>query len=194
MTPPPEKTPSPQPPPDEPSPRAFATASGFVFQVIGVILLFGSCCVWSLGRGLFATDATGQTGETWLGAFAGGRLSVAVAAVSLATTLVGGLGLIAAGVGLQNEKRGSGTLALVVTGFLGVIWWTAAILSVFNTRVWGHAIIAGIFAVIATVLFFLAGHSAQVLRRHPPPKDQNVVSDEFLEEIARQKRRRRSED
>ena len=36
------------PEPAAPSPLAFATATGFVFQIVGLILALGGCCLWSL--------------------------------------------------------------------------------------------------------------------------------------------------
>ncbi len=164
---------------DAPSPRAFVVGTGFVCQSVGLVFAFGVCCFWSLTTYFVPPEAGSH--EHWMDNLTGDRLAAALVSIGVAVSLVGGLGLIGAGVGLQGEQSNSGRVAMAVTGVVGLTYWVLCALFVFKTDSWSGCVISAVFAATTTALFGLATHSATVLRRFPPPPDQNVVTDEFLE-------------
>ena len=101
-----------------PSPRAFATTTGAVFQVIGSIVAFGSCCILSIS-GLVFSPAS-QPAEQWLSYLSGDRFETAMATLQIVVSLVGGLGLIAAGIGMQAERPRSGGVGMWVSGLMAL--------------------------------------------------------------------------
>ena len=166
-----------------PSPRAFAIGTGIVFQSVGTIFLLGACCFWSFSGHLVRPAA--EPAERWTDHFARDRLPAAAVAIGVATTLVGGIGLVAAGVGLYGEQRSSGRVALAVTGGMGASYWVLFALLIIKVGSWSAAAVAAVFAIITTILFLLAGHSASTLRRFPPPPDQNAVTEPLLQDDLR---------
>lgn len=168
-------------PPDggpESPPRAFVTATGLVFQVVGLVMLLGSCCFWSFsGRVLEPVEVPT---EQWTDHFRGERLPAALLTLGVVTTFVGGIALTAAGVGLQGEIRGSGRAAMAVSVLMAVIYLAAGVMLIAKTSHRGSALVPIVFGLVTSVLFLLAGHSASVLRRFPPPADQHLATEEFL--------------
>lgn len=120
----------------------------------------------------------------------GDRLAEALLTIGVAVTLVGGIGLATAGIGLLGERPSSGRVAMIVTALTSLTYWVICALFLFKTDSWSGGLVSGTFAATTSALFALAARSATVLRQHPPPPDQNVVTDEFL----RQTRGDRSED
>ncbi len=167
----------------EANPRAFVTATGFVFQVLGFVLAGGGCLLWSISG--FLEDELDQPINVVSDYVRRGVLSKTIALVCIVTTSIAGLGLIATGLGLQGERRGSGLWALAVTGILALVWWGSMVGFVWVSAVYWKIIVAAFFAGISTVLFLLAGNSSRILKLYPPPDDLSVVSDEFLEEYSR---------
>ena len=165
---------------DSPSPRAFAIATGFVFQSVGMMSVLGVCCFWSLTTYFVPPDA--GSGTHWMENLSGERLASALVTIGVAVSLVGGMGLIGVGVGLQAEQPSSGWAAMIVTSILAMTYWVVCALFVFKVGSWSGGIVSGLFAAAITVLFALSTHSAGILRRFPPPPNQNVVTDEFLEQ------------
>ena len=174
-----------------PSPRAFATATGTVFQTAGTVFLLGSCCFSSIS-GLLVPHVEGGL-ERWTDLFTMEHASTAALAVGLITTFVGGIALITVGVGLTGEKRRSGTVATVIALVMALTYWTLSGVLALALGLIAAAVVAAILAIISTVLFLLAGHSASVLKKFPPPPDQSAATDEILEEF-RRKRAQRLED
>ncbi len=172
----------------EPSPLAFVTATGFVFQIVGLILAFGGCCLWSLSGKFEAPQATPVDEMADYVASTAVQLNT-TSMVGLVVTFVAGIGLLATGMGLQGEHPSSGRTAMAVSGALAVAWWACAIAFGVIGGAYGRLLLAVLLAVGATLLFLLAGNSARLLRLHPPPADRSVVTDEFLEE---QRQRRKS--
>ena len=170
-----------------PSPRAFATATGAVFQVIGSIFAFGSCCILSISGLVFAPAS--QPAEQWFSYLSGDRFETAMATLQIVASLVGGLGLIAAGIGMQSERPRSGAVGMWSSGLLMLGCGVAIAARVIHGSPIPGLIVPVVMGVVTTAMFLLAGHSRQILRRFPPPADQYVVDDEFLEEY-RLKRRR----
>ena len=154
-------------PPATPGQRAFATATGAVFQVAGSIFAFGSCCFLSIS-GLVFSPASSPA-EHWFSYLSGDRFETAMATLQIVVSLVGGLGMWSSG--------------------LLVLCYGAAIAVRLNHGSPLPGLIAPVvMGVVTTALFLLAGHSRQILQRFPPPENQNVVDDAFLEEY-RQRRR-----
>jgi len=165
------------------SPRAFVTATGYVFQVVGFVLVIGGCVLWGFAG--FVEDRLDEPIKTTGDYFKGDALVTTVSLACILTTLVAGLGLLGTGLGLQGENRSSGQWALVVTGVLAAVWWGGAVTFwIISAPIW-KIIVAAFSAGAGSVLFLLAGNSARILKLHPPPADLNVVSDEFLDKYSR---------
>ena len=115
-------------------------------------------------------------------------LAAALLTIGAAASLVGGVGLVGAGIGLQGERPSSGIVAALVTGLLSLVFWSIFGLYCFKTESWSGRIASLFFAGLASSLFALAVRAAMILRRFPPPPDQNVVTDEFLEQYRTRRR------
>lgn len=172
----------------DPSPRAFASATGTVFQTVGAVFLLGSCCFWSFSGSLVPRASTRV--ERWIEFLSPEHAPLAALGVGLLTTFVGGVALVAMGVGLTGERRYSGAAASAVALIMTVMY--AALSGVLLLAVGSMvtSIVAAVFAIVCGVLFLLAAHSASVLRRFPPPADQAKATEAFLEEQRRQRAER----
>ena len=165
------------------SPRAFVTATGYVFQIVGFVLVMGGCVLWGFAG--FVEDRLDEPINMVGDYFKGDARVRTVSLACIISTLVSGLGLIATGLGLQGENRSSGQWALVVTGVLAAVWWGGAVTFwIISAPIW-KIIVAAFSAGAGSVLFLLAGNSARILKLHPPPADANVASEEFLREYSR---------
>jgi hypothetical protein len=161
--------------------------TGQLCQSVGIFFLFGSCCLWSFSGRLVEPASAPAT--RWADYLAGDRLPAAILTINVATTLVGGLGLLAVGIGLHGERRGSGAAACIVTGSMSLIHGASCVALTIRAGAALAGVTAGILALFGLVLFMLSLHSAALLRRYPPPADQNVVTDAFLEEYRSRRRR-----
>ena len=179
---------SPESPRTEVSPRAFAVGTGLCCQAVGLVFLLGSCCVWSLSANV--VEPSPEPAERRTDDLVGDRLPAAVLMIGLAVTLVGGMALVAVGTGLQGERPSSGILAMVVTGLMTGVYAASAVLLIVHTGSVMKALAPVLPALATSILFLLAGYSASVLRRFPPPPDQSVATPEFLE-ACRQEREER---
>src|SRR5262249_32252694 len=148
-------------------PRTFVRGTGFVLQVAGFILLFGGCCIGSLSGWIQPEQpqAAVTTGE-W---FKKSPPGFVLAAGETALTGAAGLALVAFGLGLQHERRGSGRGAVAATACLAGVWWTGLVLAVILSPAVGRILINLVFAIAFTVLFLLAGAANREFRLHPPP-------------------------
>ena len=168
---------------DDPSLRSFVTATGYIFQIVGLAFAGGGCLLWTL-TGYLET----QLDEPIAVVSDYFQSSARVMAISLAcitTTWVAGLGMIATGLGMQGERPSSGRWAMVVVAILAIVWLAGAIgLWWISAPIW-KILVSAAFAGAGSMLFMLAGNSARILKLHPPPEDAGVVSDEFLQEYSR---------
>lgn len=108
-------------------------------------------------------------------------------AILLLVSLVGGLGLLAVGLGLQGERSGSGSAAMIVSALMAACYIVVAVIYLVAL---GRVLVAlALFGLglLGVLLFMVAGHSAAILKKFPPPADLNVATPEILEEF-RQKR------
>lgn len=162
------------------SARKTVQAVGQAFQAVGALFVLGSCLVWVLSAWTFR--AAKRPPSHWLEYLSGEHLPAAALTVGIFTTLVGGIGLGAVGMGLQGERPTSGRAAVVVTTVLaGLYWGLFFLLLLAPAGSWLFALVAAVLAVGSTILISLAAHSADLLRRFPPPTDQNVVREDDLE-------------
>lgn len=164
-----------------------------IFQSAGLALCFGSCCLGSFSSILQTPNpsaADGPSPMTIVAAWHQFPLHQKLAAASMMGSCVGGLGLLAAGIGLQADRRGSAwlaclmsvPLALLHAGYVCMLlcqgprrWWLAAPLIL--TVAWSG------LALLAVVS--LAEH-----RAHPPPAGPHTLTaDELREQEARSRRR-----
>ena len=174
-----------------PPPRALARGAGYVFQVIGMVLLLGGCCVGPLvGYIQGEMDVAPRSTAEWLHNSPPGQL---LTAVNIVVSGVSGLGLLVFGLGLHQERRGSGTGAMAVTGVLALTWWGTVIAAIF----WAPSVLRIGFnlllAIAGTALFLLAGAARLEMKQHPPPPDE-PVTEEFLKQFERRKHRTELDD
>jgi hypothetical protein len=119
----------------------------------------------------------------------GDRFETAMATLLIVVSLVGGLGLVAAGIGMQAERPRSGGAGMWASGLMAIGCGVAGVARLIHGSPPSALIGPVVIGVMATALFLLAGHSRQILRQFPAPADQNVVDDAFLEEHRRSRRR-----
>ena len=180
-----------QPGSGEENPRAFVTASGFLLQVLGGFLTFSACLAWAISAMLSSSTAT--PAPRWTDHLTGPQSATALVTLGLFTSLVGGLGLLAAGVGMQGEKKGSALTGLVMSSLMALVYVALAVLLIASAHrfvLGGAALLCGILSGGAAVL---ATISHATLKRSPPPGDYNLLTAEIVEEIRRKRDERRKE-
>lgn len=185
------QTPAADPPSDAPSPRAFATATGYVFQGVGLVLILGACGMWWLSA--WFLPPTNERVTSWWQHLTGDNLPAALFMLAVLGGVVGGAGLSAAGFGLQAEVPRSGRAALIVTAVLTLVFGLLGLLLMFRAGAWISGILAIGMALFMALLFSLAVRSNVILRRYPPPPDQNKLTEEVLADIRRQRDERRKQ-
>ena len=166
---------------NEPSPRAFATTTGFVFQIVSVGFLLGSCCAGTLAG--WTAERASDPGSRWIDFLASEQRATALGVIILLTTMIGGVGLLAAGIGLQGEHPNSGKLAMIVSGAMTVVLFGLGVFLYIETVSWLHVVVPFGAGAVCAVLFLLAGHSAAILKAHPPPADRNVAPADFVDPL-----------
>lgn len=159
-----------------------------IFQTAGLILAFGTCCIGSLAGLAQHPNRSALLGDqpvTVVGAWQAFQTHKKLATISMFASCAAGLGVLAAGIGLQADRYGSARLAVLVTLPLGA----------FHVYYLGHLIIHGpiswwfpaplLYAAIWVTLALLALASARVHKRHPPPRGlQSVPNDVSLPRTA----------
>jgi len=113
--------------------------------------------------------------------------------LGLFVSLIGGLGFMAIGVGMQGEKKGS-ALAGAVVGFgMGLIHLILGILLIVSAQRVLLGAAGLLLAIGCGAVAVLAVISQTTMRLHPPPTDYNVLTEEIMEEVRRQRDARRKE-
>ena len=163
--------PEPEPPGDRSPPpaRAFSHATGFIYQSIGFLMALTTCCWWSFTGltqdELRPTEAGRDVVEVAKDAAPPQRWALAAVCV----LFVGGLWLVALGMGLQNDRLRGGRPAKWTTGLATLFFVAYLGMSLFS---WpasiARSVTVGILAAIWGVLFVLAGVCTEELRRNPP--------------------------
>jgi len=152
-------------------------------------MFFGACCIWSMsGTWVAPID---DVPARWLDYLSTEHRARALTALNIVVTVVGGLAMIGAGIGMYGERRRSGILGVVVSGILAVIFLVTATILVFVDGEWGAGLLAGALGAILGLLTLPAMHAASVLSRFPPPPDLNDVTPEFMERYRRERDERR---
>lgn len=150
-------------------PRAFCHATGFIYQSVGFLMAISTCCWWSFTGltqdELRPTEAGRQVVEVAKDSAPTQRWALAAVCV----LFIGGLWLVALGMGLQNDRLRSGRPAKWTTGLATLFFVAYLEMSAF---VWpasvARSVTTGVLAAIWGILFVLGGVSAEVLRRNPP--------------------------
>lgn len=155
-----------------PEERPFCHATGFVFQIVGFLLTLGTCCWWSLSGWTMPAGfiAAARNGRPMVMSDSGPPIASQFLLVAVCLSLVGGLALIALGIGLQNDLLRSGRLPLWTCGVVAFFFWAYLGLAVAKFPATGRIITAGIMALGWTALFLLAGASREELNRTGPPR------------------------
>ncbi|HEY3245982.1 MAG TPA: hypothetical protein VGM03_21780 [Phycisphaerae bacterium] len=178
-----------------PTPRAFVSATGLLFQVVGVIYVLGGCCLWSLAGQLI--DRPAEVRSWWSTQGAGENVLVAggrdvrplwaqrAGAAAVVGTFLGGLALTAFGIGMQGEKQRSAIWGTLAAGALALLWLACAAAWMLLASAWLRAGLAVLLSAVNTLLMLLAAYSARTLRLHPPPPDTGIVSPEFVQQFER---------
>lgn len=170
------------------APHAHCLAAGRIFQAVGLIMLVTSGCVW-LASGLILPPVS-EPAEQWSDYLSGPWAATALLTIVIVTACVGGLGLYGAGMGLTNERRSAGLIALCVTGLLSLIFLACAAGFAFLADAPFTAFVCGLLGLIAAALCLMAAHCAALLKRHPPPQH-HEVTEAFLEQYRRERDQRR---
>lgn len=173
-------------------PRAFVTATGFVYQVAGAFYVAVAGGYWLISGRL--QDEAPVPIETVKQFVDPANVLLALTTLNILVAVAAGLAMVAFGIGLQGERRRSGIGAMITTGLLAAVALTSAVLYALYGPAWVPMVIVTLHGAVGMVLFLLAGHSAGILKRFPPPENQNVVDDAWLEEYARNRRRPSSDD
>lgn len=172
-----------------PNPRAFAQASGFVFQVVGWFMILGGCCIGpAVGALLGSSEMIYQTPRQWWHDSPPNQRLVALNIILLG---VAGLALAVLGLGLAQERRGGAVGCVIVTGLMALAWWAcavAAFLLDFDFSAIALLLLNIAIALGTAILFVMALTSLRVMRLHPPPPDE-PVTEEFLAQFARKRHR-----
>ena len=179
---------SPNDDPTQPSPRAFVTTSGFVFQTVGAAYFLAGGAYWFIS-GSVQERATVRI-DSVMDYFAEPNLLLTVTTALILSSVGGGLALIAFGLGMQGETPRSGIGASIAAGMLTATGLAGTVLYLALGPAWLRAVAAGLYTVVNGILFLLAGHSASILKRHPAPPDRSMVNDAWLEEHHRNRRKR----
>ncbi len=167
------------------NPRAFSQGTGYVLQIVGLILMLSGCCVCSLlGWYQDESDVPINSPADY---FAQPNLPLALAALNLFASFAGGIGLLGAGIGLQGDRPNSGRIAMWITGLLALTWWATAVAHLLLTKSIPGTITAVVLAAGCTFLFLLAGNSARVLRENPPPEDLHAVPPDYVDPLTDRK-------
>lgn len=135
----------------------------------------------------FAIPESPEPMARWTDFLKGANLPSALMTIALLATLIGGIALMAVGVGLQGERGGSGRAAMIVTALMTVVYFVVAATFVSSLGMVLKAVVVVVPGLVSAVLFMLAGHSASILKQFPPPSGLNDATPELLEEF-RQKR------
>ena len=164
-------------PAPSPSPRAFCQATGLIFQVVGFLLSIGTCC-WGFSASVggflgVAGDSLGSPTSQEAASVARTALSgpahVIWFTVAVWASFAGGLGAAATGLAMQHERRTSGRNAMIVSGVMTAIFLAYSVFVIFWQPALMRGLGAGAMAALWLAMFLLAGHSAELLRRFPPP-------------------------
>lgn len=174
-----------------PNPRALVTASGYVFQVLGGSLIFAACGGWLVCA--LTSPAATTPAARWTDYLAGPNLATALLTLGLFTGFVGGLGLMAAGLGMQGEKKSSAMTGMVVGGSMALVYLVLAILLMASAQRYALGAAALILVVLCGGAAILAAISHSTLCGFPPPDDYNLLTDEIMEDIRRRRDERRKE-
>lgn len=90
--------------------------------------------------------------------------------IAICTSLVGGMALIALGIGLQNDLFRSGRAPVWVCCGIALFFWVYLGFAAIKFPGAGRIVTGGLMALGWTALFLLAGASAEELKRSGPPK------------------------
>jgi hypothetical protein len=134
-----------------------------------------------------------HTPNSWVAHLRGDQWLAALLTLDAVVTVVGGLALVAAGIGLYGERPGSAKLAMAVSGGLAVASWTSSAIMLLKGGIWGLALVGAILGAVCAVLFLLGAHSAAVLHKFPPPADRAEATEEFLRQYRREREERRKQ-
>lgn len=156
---------------ERPSPRAFCHATGYVYQALGFFLSIVMCCTWPANcwqEPIAATQPADIQNATSFNAPANEQWALG----SVAISFVGGLLLIVVGFGLQHDRLKTARGALVLTVLVGAYYWVYLGYSIVWFPGVGRIIVSGIFALVWSICFLLAGVSNEQLRAHPPTRSE----------------------
>ena len=172
--------------PSSPHPRAFCQATGLIYQIVGFILAFSTCCWWSF-TGLYQDEVRAPKGNesamVELSRDMKPEQKWALAAICV--SLIGGLGLTAVGIGLQHDRIARGIWVMGPTGAATLFYaaYTAAAWWQFPGR--GRILVGGTLTFVWLIMFLMGGTSAEQLRRSPPVTTPETLTSRDVDDLRR---------
>ena len=179
------------------APRAIARGTGILLQTVGTALFLSTCCVCSLaGRWdpvlshdvVMEQQRQGTITDWSLADLAAQPHRAGMMLMAMFMT-VGGLAFLVFGLGMQSEKRGSATgalltalLALLILAVAGAGLWIGS--AAWAARVW-HALMA---LVVLAITPLIVASWRQMLRDPPAPDLYDVPADFDVDAYKRQLR------
>lgn len=165
--------------------RAFARATGFVFQSVGFLLSLSTCCVWSLAywwQDSAPPETTAQELRDWFGSATAGQVW---ATIGVAASFIGGLSLLVMGMGLQHDRLTRGTGPMALTGTLAGLFWVYLGVAAFQFPAAGRLVVIAVMALVWTGCFLLAGAAREQLKKAPPMPTERAWTSRDEDELRR---------
>lgn len=152
-----------------PNPRAFCHATGFLYQGVGMVLVFGSCCFWSFSGRVQDEARPSEVGRTIVNLTQDAQPQQLWSMGAVVLIFSGGLTISALGMGLQHDRPAATKWAKWTTLGIAIYFWAFLVMSIFAlpTSI-ANIAISGLMALVWTVLFLLAGVSVDEMRKFPP--------------------------
>lgn len=169
------------------SPRAFCLSAGTWFCFLGALLFVSGACgaAWQV----FLSEPLPRAPNRWVDLLTHEFQYAGLTALVHVLGFVGGMMLLAAGLGLRAERPASATLALGATSLLVVFYVASVVVWLLMGR-YVVAFLAFLAAGLQFFLFLAAAGCRATFRAHPPPPDQNTVTEAQLEEMRNRRRSR----
>jgi len=151
----------------EPIKRPVCRGTGFLFQSVGALFALATCCLWPAAH-WWQNYSTTATGGISIDPLRDSTVAQRFAMGGVAISFLGGMLLVALGLGLQHDRLRTGRWPMVVTAAGAAYFWVYFGFCVAEFPAAFSIALLAALSIVWTVLFVLAGVSAEELRRIPP--------------------------